>query len=410
MTRMIDRSAVSKIDRAAVILTLLLPLLLLHGRGIADGDLSIIGALFLVQSGLRRDWRWLRRGWVRAVLLWWGWLVLCSLRGGTLIDSLFVIRLPLLAAALETWILGDARVREWLARLLRWAAFYLAAQCLLQFATGRNLFGWPRGPDGELTGAYKNPRAGGALAQLLYPAVLPLAGTPIRGLLLLSGSVILMVMIGQRMPLLLTFLGLVTTAVLLPRLRLPVLVTAVAAGALLAALPAISPQAAHRLESKFAAQLEHLTDDQYGQLYARSLAMVRSSPIMGVGFDGFRHRCDDPRYFEGWRGDDGGGAAICAQHPHSYYLQATVEGGLVGLVLFATMTFTWLRTIGRGLWREPDLQRVGLFAAALIQVWPFASSTDWVAMPLSGWFFLQLGLALALARPYMPGQQISFEA
>ena len=53
---------------------------------------------------------------------------------------------------------------------------------------------------------------------------------------------------------------------------------------------------------------------------------------------------------------------------------------------------------------------MGLFAAALIQLWPVASSTDWVSMPLAGWFFLQLGLALAEARAYMPGQRISLEA
>ncbi len=394
------------LDRVAAGATLLLPLVLLHGRGLADAALSIVAVLFLVRSAMTRDWSWLRRTWVRVALLWWAWLVLCSLRWGAGPNAAVTIRFLLLAAALEHVVLDDARIRLWLERLLRWSAFYLAAQCLLQFATGRNLFGWPRGADGELTGPYQNARTGPPLARLLFPALLPLARTKLRALLWLAAGILVMVLIGQRMPLLLTFLGLFTTALFLPRLRAPVLGTALAAGLLLAALPAISPQAAHRIETKFAAQIENLPDSHYGQIAARAVAIIRAYPLMGAGFDGFRRLCDEPAYFQGWRAGEGGGAAICVQHPHSYYLQATVEGGFPGLLLFAVMALSWLRAVGRGLFASPDRLRVGLFVAALIQLWPLASSTDWVSMPLAGWFFLQLGLALALARPYMPGQRI----
>ncbi len=136
-----------------------------------------------------------------------------------------------------------------------------------------------------------------------------------------------MVLIGQRMPLLLTFLGLFATALLLQRLRGPVLLAAAACGVLLAALPTLSPQAAHRVESKFASQMADLPDSHYGQIAARSVAIVREHPWFGAGFDGFRRLCADPAYFQGWPGGDGGGAAICVQHPHSYYLQARSRAG-----------------------------------------------------------------------------------
>lgn len=385
--------------------TLLLPFVLLHGRGLADGALSLVAVLFLVRSAVAGEWGWLRRTWVRIALAWWAWLVLCSLRWGAAPEAVVVVRFLVFTAALEFWVLQDAWVREWLLRLLRWSAFYLAAQCALQFVTGRNLFGWPRGGDGELTGPYKNPRAGAVLSRLLYPAVLPLASTPVRAMLWLLGGVAMMVLIGQRMPLLLTFLGLFTTALFLKPLRGPVIYTAIAVGLMLAVLPKLSPQAAHRVETRFAAQMADLPESHYGLIAARSLAMIRSDPLMGVGFDGFRRLCDDPRYFQGWHGGDGGGADICVQHPHSYYLQALVEGGIPGLLLFAAMAVAWLMAIGQGLFAAPDRLRVGLFAAALIQLWPIASSTDWVAMPLSGWFFAQLGLALALAPPYMAAQR-----
>jgi hypothetical protein len=42
--------------------------------------------------------------------------------------------------------------------------------------------------------------------------------------------------------------------------------------------------------------------------------------------------------------------------------------------------------------------RVALFAAALIQLWPIASTTAFTSMPTGGWSFLLLGWGLAEAR------------
>lgn len=399
------------LDRVGAGATLLAPIFLLHGRAVAEVLFALTCLAFLLRSALERDWAWLGAMWVRVAAAWWGWLVLCTaLAGGDLGQALGVVRFLVLVAALERWVLADATVRRWLARLVRWSAFYIALQCAAQLATGRNLFGWPRGADGELTGPYKNPRAGPPLSRLLFPALLPLARSPLTGLLLFAGGLALMVLIGQRMPLLLTFLGLFVTALFLPRLRMPVLFAAVAAALFLAALPTLSPQAAHRIETKFTDQMLHFPESHYGLIAARAVAIARVNPIFGAGYDGFRRLCDDPRYFQGWDGGDGGGTEICVQHPHNYYLQALVEGGFPGLILFASLGLAWLASAGRFLWTRPEPLRVGLFVAALIQLWPIASSTAWTSMPLAGWFFLLLGLALAEARAYIPGQQISIEA
>ena len=168
-------------NRAGIGLTLLLPLPLLHACGIAEVVTLLIAAAFLIQSTLSRDWAWLRAWWVRIGLAWWAWLVLCTVLAGTgvepIVQAVGIIRFLLLVAALEFWTLRDPAVRGWLARLCRWAALYIGLQSLLQFATGRNLFGYPRSGDGELTGPYAHPRAAPPLARLLFPALLPpLAG------------------------------------------------------------------------------------------------------------------------------------------------------------------------------------------------------------------------------------------
>lgn len=399
------------LDRAGIGAALLLPPFLLHGRGIADALAALLAALFLVRSAAAKDWSWLQRGWVWAAAAWWGWLLLCSVLAGpaSFLQALGVVRYLLLVAALEHWALRDPAVRRWLLRLVQAAAAYIALQSLLQFVTGRNLFGYGRGADGELTGPYENPRAGPPLSRLLFPALLPpvarlMARGNWRGLLAVAltlGAVGVTVLIGQRMPVLLTLLGLFVTALLLPRLRAAVLFATVAAALLLSATSVLSPPTFNRLVTKFSAQMEGFPDSHYGQIAARAVRIVQAHPVTARGFDGFRTACPDPAYHQGWHGDDGGGGAICVQHPHSHYLQAAVEGGLPGLMLFCVMVLAWLRALGRGLWQDADPLRVGLFVAALLHAWPVASASAFTSMPLSGWFFLLLGFGLAETEAYM---------
>ena len=403
------------LDRAGLALTLALPVFLLHERGVAEALLILLGLLFVVRCAALRDWAWLRVGWVRIALAWWAWLVVCSVPAGVgpAVQAAGLIRFLALVAALEHWTLRDPAARAWLARLLRWAALYIALQSLLQFATGRNLYGYPRGADGELTGPYAHPRAGPPLSRLLFPAMLPVVGRwvgmagwrPAAGVLLALGGVAVMVLIGQRMPLLLTFLGLFVTALLLPRLRGVVLFSLIAAGLLLAVAPIVSPEAFNRLVTKFSGQMQHFPDSPYGQIAARAVAIGSAHPVTGAGFDVFRRLCENPAYFQGWPKNgvvgDGGGAAICVQHPHNHYLQAFTESGIPGLLLFCALILAWLHGVGRGLWRDPDPLRVGLFVAGLIQEWPVASASAFSSMPLSGWFFLLVGFGLAEARAYM---------
>ncbi len=403
-----------RLDHTGVGATLLLPLFLLHGRGFAEALIILLGAGFVARSALLRDWSWLRRGWVRIGFAWWGWLLLCSAPRGweSFGQAAGVVRFLLLVAAMEAWTLRSGPVRSWLTTLLRWSAYYLAVQSLVQFATGRNLFGYPRGADGELTGPYQNPRAGAPLSRLLFPAVLPMlerwsrrAGWwRLATLLLLPAGMGVMVLIGQRMPLLLTVLGLFVTGLLMPALRRLVLGGCGAALFLLAATSVLSPPTFARLVTKFSTQMQHFPDSHYGQIAARAVSIAQGQPVLGAGFDGFRRDCDEPQYFHGWNGGDGGGAAICVQHPHNFYLQALVEGGVPGLLLFACLCAAWLLRLFTGLWRDPDPLRVGLFVAGLIHLWPIASSTAFTSMPLGGWFFVLLGLGLAETQHYIIGR------
>jgi O-antigen ligase/polysaccharide polymerase Wzy-like membrane protein len=408
------------LDRVALGCILATPVLLLHAKGIAEGTMAVADLCFLARCAITRDWAWLRTPWLRAAFAWWGWLVLCSLpipalglgEGGerSLVQGVLAVRFIVLIAAMEHTILRDPAHRRWLCWVVMAAAAYIAVQAFVQFVFGRNLYGAGYGADGELTGPFSEPRAGAVLVRILFPALVPAVAVllPQAGIwpvaagyvLLLAGTGI-MVLIGQRMPVLLTGLGLVTVALLLRRLRPAMIAAGALAVLLVAASPIVAPEAHHRLVAKFSSQMAHFSTSQYGGLYSRALEIGLQHPITGLGAEGFRTGCKNPQYFRpSFDGSlpDGGGAAICWHHPHNYYLEALAAGGFVGLALFAWMGLAWLGTMASALRQHPDPVLVGLFAAALIQLWPLASSTGFTSMPISGWSFLLLGWGMAEAR------------
>ena len=416
------------LDRTALVCVLLTPLMLLHAHAVAEVTIGLTDACFLARSWRAHDWSWLRPVWMRLSLLWWAWLVLCSVPiaalslgeagWGGFAQALAILRFVVLLPAMRHMVLRDEAPRRWLGWVIAASAAWIAAQSLLQYATGHNLFGNPRGGDGELTGPFRKPRAGPPLSRILFPVLIPAVAALLarRGIaakagafLLLLGAIVVMVLIGQRMPLMLTGLGLVVCGLLLRRLRLAVLAAGIVGLALVAGSIVVSPPTYHRLVLKFTTQMDHFSNTQYGELYSRAWQIGLQHPLTGRGVDGFRTGCALPRYFApnfGGRIPDDGGAAICANHPHNFYAEALDAGGFPGLALFSAAALGWLAAVGRGLVRHPDPLRVGLFASLFIQVWPLASTSAFISMPMGGWMFLLLGWGLAEApRPAPEGRR-----
>jgi O-antigen ligase len=408
------------LDRVTVAALLLLPLLLLHAHGIAEGAIAILDICFLARSAITRDWVWIKTPWLLIGWAWWGWLLICSLpipvlylgEGGmrSLIQAIVLVRFLVFVAALEHAILRSSDTRRRLSWVVTACAAYIGLHAIFQFITGYNFYGEPRGSNGVLSGPFGKPRAGAPFVRILLPAIIPWASALLsrpgvraltEGWSVLIGGAAIAFLIGQRMPFLLFCLGLAVVGALLPRLRWGVAAAALALVALLVASPVVAPKTHYLLVEKFTNQLEHFSTDQYGELYARAIEASIQNPITGLGAQGFLAGCVDPRYFRPtFDGSlpDGGGARICWDHPHNYYLEALVSGGFPGLVLFCALCMAWLAALGRGLWRQPDPLRVALLAAAAIQLWPIAGTTGFTAMPVGGWSFLLLGWGLAEAR------------
>ena len=415
------------LEGSAIVATLALIPALLHARALADGLMCVVDLLFLARCVLRRDWAWTGRTWVRLAAAFCLWLLVCTLRAGdphAIGEALAFPRLPLLAAALQDWVLRRRATRQGLTLGFAAAAIWIAGQSWQQLLTGHNLFGNPRWGDGALTGPFRRPHAGSALLAAFFPAILPpvlrlLGGIRPRerfaGLLLLAIAVASMILIGQRMPVLLMAFGLLLAALLVRRLRGPLAAALLGGAVLLALTPLVSPATFNKLAVHFVEQMSRFWDSDYGQLYLRAAAMIREQPWFGLGLDGFRNNCNDPRFFQGsvWLGVPDAGISPkngCNIHPHNYWLDAAVSGGLAGLAMFAGLAGLWLHRIGRDLVPEAEPLRLALLIAAAVALWPLASTTSMFVADTGGWLMLTLGWGLAAAEAGRDGAGITAAA
>jgi O-antigen ligase len=396
--------------RVALVATLLLPPVLLYTRAVGDALLSLVAILFLARSCILRDWRWLNTAHARLALLFWLWLVACTLLVGThreLGEALVVCRLFLFAAALESWVLADHQQRRQLWIVVLAVGVWTVVETWQQYLLGANLFGYPRWGCCILTGPMTGPRDGATLQMLYLPAFLPLAmdwlgrpGRPARvaGALLLFVTMLAEVLIGQRMPMVLLLFSLCLTGLVVRRFRWPIAIALIAILAAIAATPVLSPVTYATLVVVFFDRMRDFWNTPYAWLFERAIVMIQAHPWLGLGFDGFRDNCMDPRYLKAvaWLPvTDIANPQGCSIHPHNYWLQIATSDGLAGVLLFAALSVTWLVRIGAGLLSGARPIQVALFVTLCTMLWPITSTTSLFTLPNAGWVFLTIGWGLA---------------
>lgn len=412
--------------------TIILPIFLTHFRGIADGLIAYIAVCFLLYCLIKKEWEWTKQVWVMLAFAWWGWLVICTIPfgsffgyepNGNLLQAIGTMRFLLFVVSLQQWVLKENKYRKWLAYVISVCAIYILLNMLSQLIIGYNFLGMPRFYDGTLTGPYEHPRAAAPLSRILLPVTLSACAYLLyrfKGwtgqfytLLCLLFTVAIMILAGQRMPFALFVFGLGVATVWLKHLRILALITAVITPVIILITAFVSPESFNHLVTHFVNQMANFSSSPYGLVYVRALVMGIMNPWAGLGYDAFKHACSNSIYFHGWplwdpNSGDGGGAIICLTHPHNHYLQAFIDAGIPGLLLFISVVVSVLVQLSKGLnviatTRSEAVQKawcVGLFAAVFIHEWPFSSTSNFVNMPLGGWFFLLLGMGLAYSWDY----------
>lgn len=387
-------------------LTALVPVGVAIGNAAAEIIVAFIVILFLANTIKTRDFSWLKRDWVLALLALWLYgcarSVFTDNPGKTFIDALPWIRFILFAVALESWILIDEKWRNLLLKTGFLALGWLAADAIFQYINGTDLFGRPIAATHRLTASYSKPIVGITLAWLFMPFLLGQIGKKkfiqALGFGVLTLTAILLS--GERMALIFSLASLILVIFFIRRLRkigsIALFVFAIG----MIGLMAMKPSLYDRQVKSTIATISHLADSPYGVIWHSAFNIVKDDPVFGIGMGNFRLVCPDSRYgFDEPQGQD---YPRCASHPHNIYLEWLVEGGFIALAGFILAMFFVFRRFFNNLSANRDNYLfIALAITLAMRLWPIASTTSffhgWSAVPF--WLTLGWGLVYCRAKP-----------
>ncbi|MFM2129395.1 MAG: hypothetical protein RL477_941 [Pseudomonadota bacterium] len=394
--------------RVCVWLFAALPALLLVTRVGAEIATAFIGLSFLAVVAARRRWDVLKSPLVAAPIALWLYLMAANApfawwdAGAVFGRAATWLRFFCLFAAVVFWLFAGAR--DFRAVVFGWGAAiaFVLVDGTVQGLFGTSLTGHPIMHGQRLTGPLDRPNVGRFVVFLFFPA---LAAFLLRAeasldcrraaAIALPGIAVLFftVYTAERAATLLCLLALAVMVsallVLVPRFRLPGLVSVAAVGAAVIAAIMFLPRLSRRIGPTLG-EARNFWNSEYGELARAAIGVWREQPFVGVGLGNFDRVCDavEPELAFG-----------CLRHPHNIYLEWLAEAGALGLagfVVFLLFVLVLVLSILR-LRAERPLLVAAVLAAPVAALMPFVPSqsffSNWPA--LLWWSSLALACAVA---------------
>lgn len=373
----------------------LIPAFLLFSKAVADISVVLIGLTFLFRSAVQKDWRWLKERDVFCLAL--AWVAMVVIVSPFAVDpvhsikaSLAWLRFVVFYAAVTRWLLVETKALKIVSSAVLVTVTIAALDALFQLFVGHSLLTGQPMSGIRLTGPLDRPNIGiylsktGLAALALALAVRAGNGDGRYFKYGLIAAVIFLPMIfltGERTASVLTLFAVVCALCGVAMMgRRGRLISAGLGGAvivLIGCLVTFSDRIASRVAA-LGQVLEDYTHSIYGELVLQAWHYFLTSPITGIGMDGFESFC---KVRVSQNLDE-----YCYPHPHNLYMEWLSNSGIIGTVF-------WLAFVALIVWQGLRLLAAGghksLFAglylgALSITLFPLAASqsafSNWPAI------------------------------
>ena len=393
--------------KAGYVSLLLIPLMLILSRSLADGLCVVAGLSFLAHSFIAKDWKWTADPVFKIGVIAWLWMVLVvSPFAYAPVQSVAVaapwIRFILFYAAVRHWLLVEQKATQLWSYVTLGLLALVVTDTIWQYVFHVSLSGYATEVSHRLTGPFGQPKVGIFIAKLCIPpiGVLLFTGLVKRKKSLVIAAVgfllaclVTMMLAGERTASCSTILAIFLIVGVaccgerkwrIVSLSLVMLLCAVA-DFLVLTQPVVQERIGW-LESSLG-DYPHST---YGQLVMGGIEIGKEHLATGAGFKGFRLLC--PQYA------DRGLAGFCSIHPHNPYVEWFSETGVLGLMLFIALLVAMASQALRGMRaKTQEQQLLHAFAAAvvLLNFFPLLGTqsffSNWPGILL--WYSVSTGLA-----------------
>lgn len=384
---------------------------LTYFQAFCDGAISLVAILLLVRSWRLKDFAWARGSWFWAALAFWAYITLRTLDTAqhtalTAGSGLAWIRFPLGVAAMVMLI----NVLPKLPRLMLWAYTLTVSfgvfDALFQRVFGHDVFGWQipaqsarlTSPTGKLDIGAKLGQIGMVLAAWAITVVVDRrrswqqrAGA-LAGLVLLTAAILLS---GERMAFLIYFVSIALALVFIGRLHWRKAILAIVGVAVAVAVLMVSYAPLRDRLVNTQSQIEQGLNTTYIQTPLTGVRVFADFPWFGAGFKQYRYICMDhqPPTID---------PMSCNIHPHNFWIEVLAENGVIGALPFFVLIGLLVVPVVRSWRRWPTEPLLGGTAiAALMHLWPLATTGSFFVnqREVIFWPLIGFALAMALAKP-----------
>lgn len=394
----------------------LLPALLLFSRAIADITVVLVGLAFLYHSYKYADWNWLHQPWLKAVLMFWAYLLLVNAPLSILpVESfkyaLTFIRWPLFAAALAYWLLRNQKQQQSFLAGLLVTSLLVVADTGWQYLFGADWFGIKRFDEERLTGPFRNPVPGTLMLRLWFIALFGMllwqvftTRSRIQGLMIVLALLLglgFMFITGERMALMLfATAGLLIVVAYFfeyPSERIPLLAGLVAMAILLWLLMESTPHMTERSVYSIVDKLANFHESDYGLVFAAAWEVWQQHFWLGNGLHSYQQVCQQMDLFAN--------SNMRCTHPHNLYLQLGAETGLIGAVLFISMlAMIYITALRQALKKRCYLHLSMSFSILTVSFWPLIGGISVFNNWIGALVWLGVGWVLAVSAVPLPSR------
>lgn len=422
------------------ILMFLLPITLLTGPALPDISITVISILFLINSLIFRNFKWLKEKWVVAGLAFWVSLIFISFfaidKGNSLQNSFIFLRYIIFAIAVSYWLITEKKILILFLKVLTVTLVFIIFDCIYQFINydtltgfGKDVFGFSSTHYGRLTGPFNDDVPGSHISRYIFFSIFlfliskkNLYVNNITLILFISFAIFIIWLSGEAMALATTIMGFLIYVFLIKEKKF-IIIFACVISSLLIFLTAkfhkmnydytiISSTPYHhglvinkfgicknidekncskliKTNPEFTKVINNFGKSIYYQIYHDAFKMWQDNPITGVGLNNYEKACIENKKYRSKKINYGD----CSAHPHNTYIQFISETGIVGFLFFIIFIFSILFKIQKNF--SFTTNKISLISFSIL-FWPIMSTGSL----LKNWYgievFLVIGLLIAL--------------
>ena len=224
---------------------------------------------------------------------------------------------------------------------------FTAFDTILQYITGRDIFGYPRSElhYGRLSGPFGDELiVGSFLSKITFISILYFLinfKNKYYDLFFLIFAVLLVLITKERSAgLMVIFTSIIYIIFRIENFKLKIIVLIMTLSLIGSSLMII-PDSLKRFQFMYNTE-KSLFDTQWGAHFLTSYEIFKKKPLIGSGIRTYRHECtkDYLKKINSKAVD-----LRCSTHPHNFYFEIIAETGGLGLLIFLTFLFTILRKI-----------------------------------------------------------------